>query len=136
MGKAKNLLFDVRNEQKEIIILRGQIEEAELALLPSAIRYDRDKVQTSPDDPMIRMMEKVEKYQELLRLHLESIYEKRQLAIRIIRRLDDTAERQILELYFLSASRPTLSQVGEVVGYSRAQTYRIYRRALDKIKRW
>lgn len=133
MGSAKALLHQVRKEQREIIILRQMIEAAELELLPPAIRYDKDKVQASASDPMLRMAESVEKYEKELKKALARIEPKRTKALRIVGELEDTTERQILYLYFLSYSRPSIDEVAEVVGYSRAQTYRIYKNALAKL---
>ena len=42
----------VRKERYEIEHLKELINTAKAGLLPSGIRYDRDKIQTSPDDTM------------------------------------------------------------------------------------
>lgn len=135
MNKAKALLYQVRDEQKEINIIREQIAQAELALLPSAIRYDQDKVQSSPSDPMIRMAEKVERYEGQLRKHLDRIMTKRQRAFALIRQVKDPTQRKVLELYFLDARRLTMAQVAKEIEYSEQHTYRIYKAALHALKR-
>ena len=132
MNKAKALLYQVRDEQGEINIIRQQIAQAELALLPSAIRYDTDRVQTSPDDPMLRMAEKVERYEAQLRKHLDKIIAKRQRAFAMIRRLKDPTQRKVLELFFLDQRRLSMAQVAEEIGYTERQTYRIYKDAIRK----
>lgn len=132
MNKAKALLYQVRDEQKEINIIREQIAQAELALLPSAIRYDQDKVQSSPSDPMIRMAEKVERYEGQLRKHLDRIMTRRQRAFVLVRRVKDPMQRQVLELFFLDERRLSMAQVAETIGYTERQTYRIYKDALRK----
>lgn len=132
MKCAKALLYQVRDEQKEINIIREQIAQAELALLPSAIRYDQDKVQSSPSDPMIRMAEKVERYEGQLRKHLDRIMTRRQRAFAIVRRVKDPMQRQVLELFFLDERRLSMAQVAETIGYTERQTYRIYKDALRK----
>ena len=132
MNKVKALLYQVRDEQKEINIIREQIAQAELALLPSAIRYDQDKVQSSPSDPMIRMAEKVERYEGQLRKHLDRIMTRRQRAFVLVRRVKDPMQRQVLELFFLDERRLSMAQVAETIGYTERQTYRIYKDALRK----
>ena len=134
MKNAKALLYDVRDEQGEINIIRQQIAQAELALLPSGIRYDMDRVQTSPDDPMLRMAEKVERYEAQLRKHLDKIIAKRQRAFAMIRRLKDPTQRKVLELFFLDERRLSMAQVAEEIGYSERQTFYIYKKALKNLE--
>ena len=134
MNKAKAMLYQVRDEQGEINIIRQQIAQAELALLPSGIRYDTDRVQTSPDDPMLRMAEKVERYEAQLRKHLDKIIAKRQRAFAMIRRLKDPTQRKVLELFFLDERRLSMAQVAEEIGYSERQTFYIYKAAIKRLQ--
>lgn len=47
---VKQFLYSFRDEQTEIDELNDRIYELEMSLLPSGIRYDQEKVQTSPSD--------------------------------------------------------------------------------------
>lgn len=131
---AKDLLYQVRDEQKEIDIIRRKIEEAELALLPSGIRYDRDKVQASPDDPMLKLAVKLEYYEAELRKHQAALLAKRMKAFRMVSRLTDSTQRQVLELYFLGGRRIRMREVAKIIGYSEQSTYRIYKDALKNLE--
>ena len=131
---AKTLLYQVRDEQKEIDIIRRKIEEAELALLPSGIRYDRDKVQASPDDPMMRLAVKLDRYEAELRKHQAALLTKRTKAFRMVSRLTDSTQRQVLELYFLGGRRIRMWEVAQIIGYSEQSTYRIYKDALRNLE--
>ena len=133
MKGAKALLYQVRDEQKEINIIREQIAQAELSLLPSAIRYDTDRVQSTPEDPMLLMAIKIERYETQLRKRQAKLYDKRQKAERIISRLKDSKQRQILTLYFLDPRRLTMQQVADTVSYSVQHTYRIYKAAMRSL---
>lgn len=135
MNKAKALLYQVRDEQKEINIIREQIAQAELALLPSAIRYDQDKVQSSPSDPMIRMAEKVEKYEAELQKRLIQLTDKRTRATRMIGRMKDSRYRKVLTLYFLDERHLTMEQVAKIIGYEISNTYKIRSRALRALNK-
>ena len=135
MNKVKALLYSVRDEQKEINIIREQIAQAELALLPSAIRYDRDKVQASPTDPMILMAEKVEKYEAELQKRLIQLTDKRTRATRMIGRMKDSRYRQVLTLYFLDERHLTMEQVAMIIGYEISNTYKIRSRALRALNK-
>ena len=134
MKNAKALLYDVRDEQGEINIIRQQIAQAELALLPSGIRYDRDKVQASPDDPMMRLAVKLDRYEAELRKHQAALLAKRTKAFRMVSRLTDSTQRQVLELYFLGERRLRMWEVAKIIGYSEQSTYRIYKDALRNLE--
>lgn len=138
MNKAKALLYSVRNEQREINIIRTLMWQAEMDLLPSGIRYDRDSVQSSPEDHMLetvsRYSKDMAKYRRQLERHLRTIAPKRSRAIALISRLDDPAQRQVLELFFLDARRLTMQQVADEMVYSVRQTYNIYKEALKRLQ--
>lgn len=133
MSKAKAFLYSIRKEQLEINIIREQIRQAELMLLTPAIRYDRDKVQTSPDDPMLKLIVKLDRYEGRLIKHLNRITARREKAFAMIEQIEDADRRQVLTLFFLDERRLTMRQVGEVIGYEIAQTYRIYKAALVEL---
>ena len=128
---ARDFLNQVRHEQRELNQLQDMIRQAELSLLPSGIRYDLDKVQTSPDDPMFRMLAKVADYQTDMRKRLELLTAKRKKAFAMIGRLEDSRHRQVLQLYFLDPDRLKMREVAERIGYSEPETYRLYKSALD-----
>jgi len=56
LGRVRNL---IRKEQK----IRRHIEELRYSLLPSGIRYDKDKVQTSPMDQMLEALSEIDHYE-------------------------------------------------------------------------
>lgn len=57
---AKEYMYRPINVYKDIIVLRERISSLRLSVLPSAIRYDKDPVQTSPSDPMPEYMAKLD----------------------------------------------------------------------------
>ena len=138
MKGAKALLYDVRNEQREINIIKTLMWQAEMGILPSGIRYDKDSVQSSPEDHMLetvtRYSKDMDKYRRQLEHHLRSIAPKRSRAIALISRLDDPVQRQVLELFFLDARRLTMQQVADEMVYSVRQTYNIYQAALKRLQ--
>jgi RNA polymerase sigma factor (sigma-70 family) len=61
-----------RHIKSQITIAEKNLEDLRLSMYPSAIRYDRDKVQSSPSDPMPRYAEKVDELQtQIKKLQLE-----------------------------------------------------------------
>ena len=137
MNKAKALLYDVRNEQREINIIKTLMWQAEMDILPSGIRYDKDSVQSSPEDHMLetvtRYSKDMDKYRKQLERHLRSIAPKRSRAIAMISKLDDSMQRQVLELFFLDSRRLTMQQVADIIHYSVQHTFRIYKEALRNL---
>ena len=70
---AKEYLQRIRSERLEIVQLQETVDELIYSLLPSGIRYDTLKVQTSPDDPMVRVMSEVDEYERKIRQHLSKL---------------------------------------------------------------
>ena len=51
-NEVKDFFRQIRREQAEVAHLEALISKTRLSLLPQGFRYDTDKVQTSPTDPM------------------------------------------------------------------------------------
>lgn len=130
---AKEFLYSIRDEQREIDELRRRIFELEASLLPSGIRYDLDKVDSSPRDRLSETISEIADYQAVLKAKVSRLNGRRMRAQEMIDWLDDSLERQVLDIYFLSGRRVGFSDVGEEVGYSERQVYRLYQSAMAKI---
>lgn len=130
---VKQFLYSVRDEQKEIEELTDRIYEMRMSLLPSGIRYDTDKVQTSPEDKLSECEAKIADYSMLLGQKKEALIQRRQQAQGMIDLLEDSRERQVLDIYFLSVKRLSMEDVSAMIGYSRKQTFRIYKSALQNL---
>lgn len=132
---VKQFLYSVRDEQKEIEELTDRIYEMRMFLLPSGIRYDTDKVQTSPDDKLSEYEAKIADYSMLLGQKKEALIQRRQQAQGMIDLLEDSRERQVLDIYFLSVKRPNMREVAAIINYSVQQTFRIYSTALSNLEK-
>lgn len=130
---VKQFLYSVRDEQKEIEELTDRIYEMQMSLLPSGIRYDTDKVQTSPEDKLSECEAKIADYSMLLGQKREALIQRRHRAQEMIDLLEDSRERQVLDIYFLSVKRLSMEDVSAMIGYSRKQTFRIYKSALQNL---
>ena len=64
---AKTFFRAIRLERREIRILNEKIYAREMDLLPSGIRYDTDRVVSSPSDPMPRYAAEVDELQDSLK---------------------------------------------------------------------
>ena len=59
-----DFLKSIRHKRIELAAIKSYEEDLRLSLLPSGIRYDLDKVQTSPTDRMLEMVAKLTDMQE------------------------------------------------------------------------
>lgn len=81
----------------------AQIKDLELMMMPSAIRYDKDKVQTSPDgDPMLTYTSRVmELEKEISNLKKEYLSEQKKLTD-MIENVQDPNEQEVLILRYIN----------------------------------
>lgn len=102
MATAKEYLRQIREEQVEARTLMQKREETRLSLYPKAITYNRDKVQTSPDDILSERMAKLCEMDNVIEAQLKKLDKRRAEAARIAYRIDDSKCRQLITLYYLS----------------------------------
>lgn len=133
--KAREYFKQIKREQIEIVQLQEKIDTAEASLLPKAIRYDLDKVQTSPEDPMYDVLAEVEEYKKEMLKRTHRLILRRRKAIRMLDQLSDTRQRQALFLYYLDPSMLTMEQVGEKMIYSEREAWRIHDAAMAKLEK-
>ena len=110
--KAKEYLKSIRNEQKELINLKAQKDSVYFSLLPSGIRYDRDRIQISPEDifpdKVIRMTELTKEIDS----HINYLERNKTKALRMIRKIENSKHRQVLILYYLTLNMDGLDRRG------------------------
>lgn len=114
----------------ERLILRKTLQRDELqsCLLPRAIRYDTDKVQSSPGDVLLEVAAAVlDLDREIEQLACEKARLIRDIS-RAIDLLDDDMEKLVLTAYYIC--RTPIRKIADEVHYSRSQTYNYYRAGL------
>ena len=132
--KAKEYLKSIRNEQKELINLKAQKDSVYFSLLPSGIRYDRDRIQISPEDifpdKVIRMTELTKEIDS----HINYLERNKTKALRMIRKIENSKHRQVLIFYYLTLNMDGLPMswidVAELMGYSEDRVKHIHGDAL------
>ncbi|MBQ1294661.1 MAG: hypothetical protein IIY21_11520 [Clostridiales bacterium] len=132
---AKEYLQRIRSERLEIQQFEERIEEQRYSLLPSGIRYDVDKVQTSPDDPMMRVYAEIDKLERKIKEHLERLTTRYNIAMSNILLLDKSEHRQVLALYYLGQERLTWAMVAEKMAYSEQHIYELHNDAIAELER-
>lgn len=136
VNEIKDFFRKIRKEQNEIAHLSEMIKNEELALLPRAIVYDKDKVQVSPEDRFSEVCSKISDMQEELGRSIVRLKEKQVQAELMIRKLEDPDEREVLRWYYLTLydNRPlTWQQVAIRMNYYRRHVIRIHGNALQHL---
>ena len=115
----------VRSLEQTIWRLCLQHDELQSCLLPAAIRYDKDKVQTSPEDKLSSVAASVLDLEKRIRM-LKA--QKAALIIEIsstIDQLTDERERVILSAFYVG--RISIEKIANEIGYSPSYVYRLRR---------
>lgn len=131
---VKKYLYQVKHEIREIQLKRMELKQMERSLLPRGIRYDKDKVNATPHDPMeqaVRQIEAAGELEEELKQSIQRLDSRYRTAYQMIESLEESIQRQILHMYFLSGKEYSMDQIACLLPMSRASTYREYRKALD-----
>lgn len=128
LNETYDFLMQIR--RKEIIIRRKETQRDELraCLLPGAVRYDRDKVQSTPTDKMSDVMARVD---ELDREIEQLRREKATLAIEIsdaIEKLEDDNEKTVLTEFYIA--RAPMTQAADAINYSVRRAYDFRKRGV------
>lgn len=115
LGRVRNL---IRKEQK----LRQHIEELRLSLLPSGIRYDKDKVQTSPLDQMLEALSEIDHYERKRLNVVKVLIDTRSIIARKLIILPQK-EYYVLSQYYLGLK--TMNDISEDLGVTERHAFRI-----------
>ena len=113
--------------------LKAKHDELESCLLPAAIRYDKDKVQTSPDDPMSKVVAEImELEKEMKRVQLLKSKQITKID-KAISALESDEERTALTMRYIN--RIPVVDIAEAMGYSAPHIYRFMNQGGDKISK-
>lgn len=128
LNETYDFLMQIR--RKEIIIRRKETQRDELrsCLLPGAIRYDREKVQSAPTDKMADVIARVD---ELDREIEQLRREKASLVIVIsdaIEKLENDNEKTVLTEFYIA--RAPMTQAADAINYSVRRAYDFRKRGV------
>lgn len=137
MGAAKTFLKSIRNETLELKELQERHAWLWGEILPKGIRPKDIRVQTSiePDKMGDNRAAAVDLEKEIEEM-MQTLVLKHLRAEKYINQLEDSRQRLVLELYYLSIDRRTWADVSNIMGYSESVIYDIHGDALvemDKI---
>ena len=98
-------------------------QELKSCLLPSGIAYDGDRVQTSPEDSMARVMAEVDELDQQIDTLRRSMAMEILRISRVIDQMDDPREATVLDAYYLG--RRSMQEIAEHLHYSTRHVYRL-----------
>lgn len=111
--------------------LKAKHDELESCLLPAAIRYDKDKVQTSPDDTISRIIAEINELEtemNKIQIHKSKQIEK---IDRAINALEADEERTALSMRFIN--RTPVTEIAEAMGYAESTIYKFMNQGAERI---
>lgn len=113
---------------KECIQEQNARKEALLyGLLPSGIAYDKDKVQTSPEDTLSRTMATVSEIDDYIRNVLDPKYQKAvDNVMELLNNITCTNYKCIMIKWYIGCKRA--SQIAYEMNYTEDGVYKIHRR--------
>lgn len=98
-------------------------QELRSCLLPSGITYDKDPVQTSPEDSMARIMAEVDELDQQIDTLRRSMATEILRISRVIDQMDDPREATVLDAYYLG--RKSMQEIADHLHYSTRHVYRL-----------
>lgn len=117
----------------KLVIKKAQIEDLHLMMLPGGIRYDKDQVQTSPSDPMLRFVEKLSDLEEEMR-KLEHAYTKYYEEVESMAgELSDDKMQEVIILHYLAGKK--VKDIAELMGYTEGWVRKLEREAIRELEK-
>lgn len=142
---AKKYLKCVRKEQKQLMVLMDIREKKRLSLLPKAIVYDRDKVQTSPIDKLSETVAEINSLDKTIERMLGDLARHQTMILEEIERLDNSEARAVMIMYYLTLitekkdkamiqRMATWEDVAERLYFSRSKVFQLHDDAVARMR--
>ena len=101
--KASSYLMGIRDIEKKLHNKRLELEALRYkASGAGAIRYDKDRVQTSPDDYLAKAMVDIIEIEKQIEKDEASIEKKKGKAYGVVRQMEIAEQRILIEWYYLN----------------------------------
>ena len=119
--QAYEFLNSVRVLHLQWLRLKAKHDALESCLLPAAIRYDKDKVQTSPDDTMSKVISEIADLEKEMSRVLKCKAQQVERIDKALKSLESEEERTALTMRYIN--RVSVSEIAEAMGYSEQRIY-------------
>ena len=108
-----------------------QIEDLRLQMLPGAIRYDKDIVQSSPEDPMLKFIVRVDELEREIEGLKQRYVDEQKLISEAIEMLEDKREQVVLIGRYVSGD--SYDEIAAELFLSVDRVFQIHRSAVDNM---
>lgn len=124
-------LTSPRRTKRQIAVTKAQMEKLRVMMLPGAIRYDKDIVQSSPQDPMLIFAEKMDELLQTAK-SLELAYMQQYTEVEAMANSLDDAHRDVIKLRYLADYGAP--QIAIELNYSESTVYKLKREAIKLLE--
>lgn len=132
----KTALRQLRSEKKEIQELK-LLRESKVSMLTSgAMRYDKPKVKTSPEDMMLKLGSEIADLDREIEKHIRSLISKEKDCIAVINLIEKSDYRRLLYMRYIEDRPMTWEAISAELGYSESDIKRKHGQALDEARRF
>ena len=128
ISETYEFLDSVRKMEAEIVKKQLQHDELQSCLLPKAITYDSDRVQTSPDDAMSKIASRVLDLEKEIRQMRARKANRIVTVSTAISKLENDTEQIILMAFYVG--RLPASRIAEITHYTVRGVYKVKHRAV------
>lgn len=108
-----------------------QLEDLMLQMLPGAIRYDKDIVQSSPGDPMLKFTVRVDELERDIEGLKQQYVDEQKLISEAIEMLEDKREQVVLIGKYVSGD--SYDEIAAELSLSVDRVFQIHRSAVDNM---
>lgn len=129
--EAYNFLNSARVLHWQWLRLKAKHDELESCLLPAAIRYDKDKVMTSPEDQMSKIVAEVNELEKEMNELQVKKSKQIELIYNAINSLESAEERTTLTMRYIN--RVPVAIIAEAMGYSEQRIYQFMNQGGNQI---
>lgn len=138
--KSKEFFKQIRAEQLEIWAMEQDYHGEYVSMMPSGIRYDLDKVQTSPKDSIPEHFAYLDSLSRELKQATDRLWARKAEALKLIGNLDEPYQRTIMELYYLTIGEgrrlKTWEDVASEIHWGLRTVLRIHGQALLELEKY
>ncbi len=129
MMRMEYPLAEIREKRKRVIALRDQSRTLKASLHGAAIRYDKDRVQTSPKDSMCEVMAQAIDLDREIQMLEGEIVDTIASLVNFFKELKPE-EAKFAKSYYFQAS--TMAEAAEYAGIAERTAYRTIKRIRGK----
>lgn len=127
---AKEYLSQVQEKQNQILEQEEYIQRLRATLDVAGIRYDKERIQTSPDpDKMAHTFSKIFEQEEILEGMKKAFVEFRIKVIDMIRQIENEIFRKVLNIVYIDGKN--LKECAKDIGFSYDYVREIHIQALS-----